>query len=314
MPSVGSLDKNQFWPSVEIVTLSYNSSKFIAKYLEGIRGLTYPRERLSVTIVDNASQDDSVNLLKKVEDFPLHIICNKSNEGFARGNNQRLLSTSAEYIALLNIDTCVEADWLTILVEVMKSDLKVGICEARQRPREIDKYYDSVSHETSWCSGGGALIRRKAVQEVGGFDERLFMYGEDVDLSWRMWLSGWKCVYEPRAVYDHWTMEQDPGRDRSVEYFYCYRNGIYLRYFYAPAGLTARHLLGLFWKGYVVHQDNPLARRMIRCALRSHLSTLPFLLSRRRERYGRPHPWVQPRLWTYGWLASERVEHVRGAG
>lgn len=306
-----SPDRSEEWPRVEIITVSYNNRRFVPDYLEGLRGLFYPRERFNVTIVDNASQDDSAYLFEKATDLPLRVIRNSSNEGFAKGNNVRLLSSSAEFIAILNPDTRVKPDWLGRLVEVMLRDPRVGLCEARQSPRPIDKYYDRLTYETSWCSGGGALFRRTAVQEIGGFDERFFMYGEDVDLSWRMWLAGWKCIYEPRAVYEHWTMEQDHSRDRSIEYYYCYRNGIFLRYIYAPHCLIVRHYLSLLWKGFVVRKDNNLARHMMRRALISHFRDLPHFISRRHQWRGRTHPWVQPRLWTYGWLASERSSDVR---
>src|SRR5262249_34899484 len=116
-------------------------------------------------------------------------------------------------------------------VERAQLDARIGICEARQSPREHPKLSDAVTGETSWCSGAASLIRRRAFEEVNGFDEQLFfMYCEDVDLSWKLWLKGWKCVYVREAVVQHFTQDLIPGKRRTAENYFSFRNTMFLFY------------------------------------------------------------------------------------
>src|SRR5581483_2662865 len=132
---------------------------------------------------------------------------------------------------LLNPDTELAADCLERLLARADLDSRVGICEARQSPREHPKPFDTATGETSWCSGAAALIRRQAFQDVGGFDEQLyFMYCEDVDLSWKLWIRGWQCIYVPAAIVRHFTQDLTPGKRRTLENYYSFRNSLFLFY------------------------------------------------------------------------------------
>jgi hypothetical protein len=122
----------------------------------------------------------------------------------------------AEFLFTLNPDAEIDAGCLEKLLVRARSDSRIAICEARQYPREHPKTFDPETGETSWCSGAAALIRRQSFDMVGGFDEYLyFMYCEDVDLSWKLWLKGWKCVYAPEAVVRHFTQDLTPGKRRT---------------------------------------------------------------------------------------------------
>ena len=95
----------------------------------------------------------------------------------------------------------------------------------------IQRPCDAATGETTWCSGAAALIRRKAFDEVGEFDERLyFMYCEDVDLSWKLWLQGWKCIYLSDAAVRHFTQDLLPGKKRTQENYFSFRNSLFLFY------------------------------------------------------------------------------------
>src|SRR4029078_3939970 len=115
-------------------------------------------------------------------------------------------------------DTELDTGTLEKLMNRADSDPAIAICEARQFPREHPKLADRVTGETSWCSGAAALIRRRAFEAAGGFDEKLyFIYCEGVDLSWKFWLKGWKCVYVPEAMVTHRTQDLLPGKRRILE-------------------------------------------------------------------------------------------------
>jgi hypothetical protein len=108
--------------------------------------------------------------------------------------------------AALNHDCVLEPDVLEgLLTHAQSDDAKVGTWELRQIPYEHPKDYDPVTLDVTWCSGAALLVRREAFMSVGGFDPRLFMYGEDVDLSWRLRAKGWRLGYRPRFAAVHRT-------------------------------------------------------------------------------------------------------------
>src|SRR5205085_4918675 len=203
-----------------------------------LRGLFETIGRLSIPvklyILDNgSSHDTAAKVMAEVSQlpFPAYFFRSLSNNGFARGVNLLARQGSGEFLFLLNPDTEMEDGCLERLVERARSDSRIGICEARQWPREHPKAYDSTTGETTWCSGAAALIRRTAFEEAGGFDERLFfMYCEDVDLSWKLWCAGWKCIYVPDATVRHYTQDLAPDKRRTLEHYFTFRNSLFLFY------------------------------------------------------------------------------------
>src|SRR4051794_28001158 len=166
-------------------------------------------------------------------DFPLrsYFLRSLTNNGFARGMNLLSRQGESEFMFLLNPDTELQPGCLERLLARAEADPLVAMCEARQQPREHPKRYDPASGETTWCTGAAVLVRRKAFEALGGFDERaFFMYCEDVDLSWKFWLSGWRCIYVPEAVVRHYNQDIIPGKRRTVENYYSFRNSLFLFY------------------------------------------------------------------------------------
>ena len=129
-----------------------------------------------------------------------------ANLGFGRGHNANALRGSAPWLFILNQDCILEPDALDTLLDAATRDSEAfAAWELRQIPYEHPKGYDPVTMETPWVSGAAALLRRSAFEEARGFDEQFFMYGEDVDLSWRMRARGWKLRYVPKAGVVHRT-------------------------------------------------------------------------------------------------------------
>src|SRR5881394_4358 len=130
----------------------------------------------------------------------------ESNIGYGRAHNAAAARGSAPFVLLLNQDCVLEPGALDgLLAHAESDDPKVGAWELRQIPYEHPKDYDPVTLDTTWCSGAALLVRREAFMSVGGFDPRLFMYGEDVDLSWRLRAKGWRLGYRPRYAAVHRT-------------------------------------------------------------------------------------------------------------
>lgn len=141
------------------------------------------------------------------------------NLGFGVGHNHNLKESQAEFLLVLNQDIEIEPGALAGLVEICRRDkADVAAWEMRQIPYEHPKDYDPVSLDTGWVSGAATLFRRKALQAVNGFDPHIFMYGEDVDLSWRLRAAGWRLRYLPRCAVIHRTYEI-PGQIKQMQVF-----------------------------------------------------------------------------------------------
>ena len=149
---------------------------------------------------------------------PLDYVAFGANLGSAGGHNRLFgLSRGAELVLVLNPDALLSPRCLTGLVQAME-DPGVGIAEARHIPLEHPKAYDPVTGETSWATGTCCLIRQEVLTATGGFDpDTFFLYGDDVDLSWRTRLAGWRIRHVPWAVVCHDKRLDPNGRQRATE-------------------------------------------------------------------------------------------------
>jgi GT2 family glycosyltransferase len=245
--------------------------------------------------LDNSSSDGTPDLLASaVETLPFraHIFRSTRNNGFARGINLLAAQSQAEFMFLLNPDTRLESGCLETLLARARSEPRMGICDAKQLPREHPKAWDKATGETSWCSGAAALIRREAFDQVGGFDERLFfMYCEDVDLSWKFWLSGWKCIYVPAATVQHFTQDVIPGKRRTLENYLSFRNSLFLYYRFGTK--NDRALLWSFLRRRLLSGAYSLRSKVLfAIALVEHIRYIPLVLqSRKKWEHG--HTWIR---------------------
>ena len=219
---------------VSVVILAWNSASTIEACLDSLpAGLTVSHE---VIVVDNGSRDQTVSLLRGR--FPhVRIIANRKNLGVAPARNQGIRSAQGEYILILDDDTIVHPGALDQLVRLLDSRPEVGLCgpklvdvegqlclSCRLFPTLLDKLgrrFPSTltrraarraeladwAHDTlrpvDYMIGACQLIRRRALDEVGLLDERIFYGPEDVDLCLRMHQAGWQVVYQPAAVVTH---------------------------------------------------------------------------------------------------------------
>ncbi|HWP41978.1 MAG TPA: glycosyltransferase family 2 protein [Blastocatellia bacterium] len=271
-------------PAVDIVTVSFNSARYLAKYIEALCAVDYPHNKLKLIVVDNASHDDSAEvaaaLLPRLP-FAHEQIHSDRNLGFAGGCNRGAMAGSAPFLLFLNPDTQVAPDMIRRLVERAMSEPRAGLVEAAQEPFELAKWRDPDSNYTDWCSGAAVLARREAFIEVGLFDTFFFpAYREDVDLSWRMWLAGWKCVYEPSARVRHDTVPPD-GKQKPVQVRLSIRFSFAMRMIYdSPRGAASHLVRGLRY--LVSPRTDSLMRRAVAEGLWTTVRSIRYLLGRRR--------------------------------
>lgn len=229
----------KFKRRVSVVLVTYNGELVIRKCLESLAKQTYTD--FTVLVIDNGSTDDTLSVIS--QDFPyIKLIQRRENLGFAKAYNHGLAwSKEADYILCLNQDAFLESDYLQSLVEVMDSDSQIGSSSGlllrydllNDEPTQVidslgfgmrrthrvfniaeGKVNDRRSTELMEVFGVSAtavMYRRTALEEVAlrrdgrveYFDEDFFAYKEDVDLAWRLRLTGYKCYMVPKALGYH---------------------------------------------------------------------------------------------------------------
>jgi GT2 family glycosyltransferase len=183
-----------------------------------------------------------------------------SNIGFGRGHNANAARGDAPFLFVLNQDCILEPGVLAPLLALATSDdASVAAWELRQIPYEHPKAYDPVTLDVPWVSGAATLFRRSAFDAVGGFDPRIFMYGEDVDLSWRLRAAGHRLRYIPKLAVVHRTYAR-PAEVKPLQVLGGVRTNLCLR---ARFGGGRRTLRGIALLGAEVlaPQDFPGRRR-----------------------------------------------------
>lgn len=182
--------------------------KLLASIAEQATGLT-----LNVVILDNSPDHAMLPTISALPHLQpngaflrVDVTRSPSNVGFGRGHNANAARCTAPFLFVLNQDCILEPGVLAPLLELAGSDARrVAAWELRQIPYEHPKAYDPVTQEVPWVSGAATLFRRSTFDAVGGFDPSLFMYGEDVDLSWRLRAKGFRLRYVPQFAVVHRT-------------------------------------------------------------------------------------------------------------
>ncbi|RQS54715.1 glycosyltransferase [Burkholderia sp. Bp8984] len=138
--------------------------------------------------------------------FEISIVHSQQNVGFGAAHNATFELAAAPFFFVLNPDIRLHSNAMTELrTAIIDSPDNIGAWELRQVPYEHPKLYDPVTLRTDWVTGAAVVFRRAAFAQAAGFEPRIFMYGEDVDLSWRLRAAGWGLRYEPRAIVVHDT-------------------------------------------------------------------------------------------------------------
>ncbi len=207
-------------PALDISVVTYNSSQWITGFRASLLAQDYPLSRINLIFVDNDSSDDTRQQLTDQDwsAFAGFRLIRNRNTGYGSGHNLGIAAGDGDLLLVTNIDLEFRAESLTRAVAFALEDQpEVASWELRQAPYEHPKFYDPVSLQTGWSTHACVLMRRSALRVVGGYEERIFMYGEDVELSYRFRSRGYKLRYLPFAVVDHYTYEE-PGEIKRLQF------------------------------------------------------------------------------------------------
>ena len=210
-------------PEISIIVVNWNGKALLNDCLVPLLRQTHAACEL--IFVDNASTDGSADWVR--EKFPqVNVVQCSSNRGFTGGNLAGFKAAHGDFIALLNNDTRADERCLNELLLPMLRDSHVGICAAKllldgsevinsagivlttaavgfDRGYGQDSLLYDLPEQVFGACAAGVLYRRSMLEEVGFLDNDFFLYGEDVDLSFRAQIAGWKCLYVPTAIVYH---------------------------------------------------------------------------------------------------------------
>lgn len=221
---------------LSVIIVNYQTFELTKNTINSILDYDYPFS-IEILVVDNASEDDSLARLKDYFNDKVKFIASKQNNGFAAGNNQALRKASGKYQLLLNSDTIVWQNTLINIYDYMENNPDVGACGCRVllENGELDKACkrsfpnvknsffrlfhiptkskddnynltdlpDDEVYEIDCLTGAFMFMRKEALDMVGLLDETFFMYGEDIDLCYRIKQAGWKIVYYGKSNITH---------------------------------------------------------------------------------------------------------------
>ncbi|QFZ23222.1 glycosyltransferase [Saccharothrix syringae] len=237
-------------PDVSVVVVNYRGAEDTTTCLRALYGeLDYPADKLQVVVVDNASGDGSAERIRAAEPRA-EVVEAPANLGFAGGCNLGVEHARGTVVAFLNNDARPHRDWLRAAVRVLRAEPSVGAVASKVLDWEGGSI-DFVDGGLTWFGmgykrhagqpddgshdaprdvlfgTGSALVARASVfRELGGFDDRFFMFYEDVDLGWRMNLRGWRVRYEPASLTYHRHHASMSQVDSSRELYLLERNAL----------------------------------------------------------------------------------------
>ncbi len=257
---------------LSIIIVNYNVEFYLEQCLLSVEKALKNIDG-EIWVVDNHSVDYSIRMLKNK--FPkVHLIENKENVGFSKANNQAIKNALGEYILILNPDTIVEEDTFEKAIAYLEGHINVGglgvkmldgkgnfLAESKRglptpqvafykisglaklfpKSKIFGRYHlgflnkDEI-HEVDILAGAFMLIPKKVFNEIGYFDERFFMYGEDIDLSYRIIQAGYKNVYFPKTSIIHFKGEST--KKSSTNYVFIFYRAMVL---FAQKHFSSRH-------------------------------------------------------------------------
>lgn len=236
--------------------VSYNARHFLEQCLLSVRKAIVPLQ-CEVIVIDNASHDGTAEMIRSC--FPeIKLIANSDNPGFAKANNQAAIDANGKYILFLNPDTIIPEDCLSECIRFMESNPLAGACGLRMIDGSGQYLPESKrGHPTPWASftkmtglatlfgssklfagyylghldarqvqvvdalaGAFMLVSKKLFDLTGGFDERFFMYAEDIDLSYRIRQLQFNNYYLPSPAIIHFKGESTEKDEQYVSQFH----------------------------------------------------------------------------------------------
>jgi GT2 family glycosyltransferase/glycosyltransferase involved in cell wall biosynthesis len=239
-------------PVVSVIVVNYRGADDTITCLRALRAeLDYPAERLQLVCVDNASGDGSADKIRQVPG--VEVVEAPGNLGFAGGCNLGAQHATGTVLAFLNNDARPHRDWVGAAVDVLRAEPTVAAVASKvldwdgtnidfvdggltwfgmgykRHAGEPDNGDHDVARDVLFATGSAMFVRAEVYRRLGGFDERFFMFYEDVDLGWRLNLRGWRVRYEPRSLAyhrHHASMSKADTGDNARELFLLERNAL----------------------------------------------------------------------------------------
>jgi N-acetylglucosaminyl-diphospho-decaprenol L-rhamnosyltransferase len=221
-----------------VVVVNFNAGPHLARCVRSALADVSAGSSPEIVVVDNASTDDSIETLRREVPDAL-VVEPGDNLGYARGANLGIAATRGSVIAVLNPDVEVESGTAAPMLARFRNDDRLGALgphirddhgETYPSVRAVPSMTDAIGHailgpfrpanrftrryrqldadpdqarDAEWVSGAAIWLRRAALDDVGGWDERFFLFMEDVDLCWRLCRAGWRVGYEPGGRVTH---------------------------------------------------------------------------------------------------------------
>lgn len=235
-------------PEISYLVVSYNSEKYILKCITSI--LNQSHTNYEIIVIDNNSQDGTVSIVTDLctKNEKIRLIANKENIGYVSAITKGIENTHSEFLAILNADAFLDKDWARKILYAFQTDQKVMSAsgtiyfpngELQSSGGMMDKYCAVVQRGSKifysrnigdksffYNDGSSFMVRRKIFQDIN-LDPRLFLYYEDVDLSWKIRMMDYKVIYIPEAISYH-----DLGHSfynmTLLKFYYITRNRIYV--------------------------------------------------------------------------------------
>src|SRR3954454_14849966 len=279
-------------PALDVVIVSYRCRELLRVCLDSLLGEGHPSGALAVTVVDNASGDATAELVDDA--YPaVRLVASPQNLGFATATNLGIRLGTAPSALALTPDTRTPAGTLDALLALMEERPEIGIAGCRlERPdgsldhaatRSFPTPLSALSHFTKTARGYAAdpsasgptdavngafmLLRRRALEEVGLFDEGYWMYMEDLDLCYRFAESGWTTWYEASvSAVHHKGGTSGPLRSPRLTYHFHYGMLRFYRSHYAPQ--SSKLLNGVIYAGIAAKLAVTVVRTELRRLLR----------------------------------------------
>lgn len=249
-------------PEVSVIIVNWNGRRHLDACLVAVAA--QQRVVVETILVDNGSSDGSADYVRQAYPW-VRVLALAENRGFAGGNNAGVKEARGRYVALLNNDTVAEPDCLRLLVDGLDEAHGTALTTARivymHDPGRIDSAGDGLlrtggafkhfhgrpvaealsSREVFGVCGAACLMPTAVFRELGGFDESFFFSHEDVDLSYRARLLGYRCRYVADAVVHHHGSGTS-GRTTAFAVFHAHRNSEWLYFKNTPGSLLLRTL------------------------------------------------------------------------
>lgn len=222
------------FPKVTVAIFNYNGLEDTKKCLKSVVKTKY--QDYQIFVIDDGSKDNEISKLKRLFNKKnIHFSSDGLNRGFSARANEIIYSAKSKYLVLLNNDTVVDPKWLEYLVNTAEKDDKVAVCQSKLRSMNFSDYFEYAGacggyldklgypyakgrimfsiekdigqydqeDEIFWACGAAMLIRTSVALTIGGFDENLFAYAEEVDFCWRAKKLGFKVKIVPQSVVFH---------------------------------------------------------------------------------------------------------------